>query len=382
MKSWHRETLESFQPLPKRGKLITIKNHESVKSFNNSSYLQREREASQVGIDSVWETYDQKGPWHNFRGSKLTQIDNKTFFQRDYDSNAKKLAKTNSQGKSQTGTSRNSHFFSKSQSHHKHAPPMKTQEILFDKPDIYHTLKTDNKKHFSPQPNSKKGYTQSQILPVLSTVNLSGNFDPTTNQNISTIKNDWAQSKNKNSSHNHSSSLVFNQQKSPKGGSTIIKDKGRQFSMSRINNTNNDAYEKYNKGNSDNHYGYISRVSMNEYQSENSFEEECSKIPTSQREFFNEELRTRLTAMAEKNKSKASYANGIGQLKNEFSHRKKIVKLKQYKKDVEDGKFQITAHYDSNIFKKLNMNTQRTPGGVLNSNRGSIVNLQRIIPGN
>jgi hypothetical protein len=174
----------------------------------------------------------------------------------------------------------------------------------------------------------------------------------------------------------------MNHQKSPKGGSTIIKDKGRQHSMSKIPNTNNDAYEKYDKGNLNNHYGYISRVSMNENQSENSFEEECNKIPTSQREFFNRELRTRLTAMAEKNKSKASYANGIGQLKNEFSHRKKIVKLKQYKKDVEEGKFQITAHYDSNIFKKLNMNTQRTPGRVLSSNRGSIANMQQMISGN
>jgi hypothetical protein len=174
----------------------------------------------------------------------------------------------------------------------------------------------------------------------------------------------------------------MNHQKSAMGGSTIIKDKGPQHSMSRITNTNNDAYEKYDKGNLNNHYGYISRVSMNENQSENSFEEECNKIPTSQREFFNRELRTRLTAMAEKNKSKASYANGIGQLKNEFSHRKKIVKLKQYKKDVEEGKFQITAHYDSNIFKKLNMNTQRTPGRVLSSNRGSIANMQQMISGN
>jgi hypothetical protein len=191
LKSWRRETLESFQPLPKRGKLSTIKNPESVKSFNNSTYLQREREASQIEVqDSVWETYDQKGPWRNFRGSKLTQIDNKTFFQRDYDSNTKKLAKTNSKGKSQTGTSRYSHFFSKSQSNHKHASQMNSREILFDKPDIYRTLKTDNKKTLESQPSLKKGFTQSQVLPGLSTVNVSGKFDPNSGQNISKVKND------------------------------------------------------------------------------------------------------------------------------------------------------------------------------------------------
>lgn len=42
--------------------------------------------------------------------------------------------------------------------------------------------------------------------------------------------------------------------------------------------------------------------------------------------------------------------------KDEHFKRKKIMKLKDYRKSVQEGKFEITAHYDSNIFKSIQSN--------------------------
>jgi len=49
----------------------------------------------------------------------------------------------------------------------------------------------------------------------------------------------------------------------------------------------------------------------------------------------------------------------INPAKDEYNKRKKIMKLKEYKKSVQAGQFEITAHYDSNIFKNLNANLQK-----------------------
>jgi len=114
-----RETLESFQPLPKRQKLSIVKSQttEGPILFQTSLLERTFEKKDSLKIEDLETLYKNNYNRTNFKGSKVTTFDNLMYFQKE-DISQKKSNSVMSKDirKSNTVTYRNSPFFSNSSS--------------------------------------------------------------------------------------------------------------------------------------------------------------------------------------------------------------------------------------------------------------------------
>jgi len=110
-----RETLESFQPLPKRQKLSMVKSQtmEGSNLFNASLIENTFEKKDSLNIEDLETLYKNNYNRTNFKGSKLTTFDNSNHFQKDDISHIKSNSLMSKDvRKSNTVSFRNSPFFS------------------------------------------------------------------------------------------------------------------------------------------------------------------------------------------------------------------------------------------------------------------------------
>ena len=242
----------------------------------------------------------------NFKGSKVTAYDNQMYFQMD-ESSVKKSSSIISKDirKSNTVTYRNSPFFSNSSGQIKKNNVCGNVDTkFFDKCKIAH-----------------KNYPNKE--------------------NSSILKTDY----------NENSHLVTQNDK------TVPGEINRMDEDVKLNHKK--SYIKVSK-NKHAYFGYGSKSNRLVNKSEISYdddENEISKQPNSKREHYNQELRNRLSQLKDNNNN--SHSGWNLNSKDDYSKRQKVNKLKDYQKSVQSGKFDITAHYDSSIFKNINASTIR-----------------------
>lgn len=261
-----RETLESFQPLPMRKKLTAIKN--VSQDLNGNKGFSQSMYENQLTInDSNFEATDykqlNKSKWSNgFKGSKITTVDNVMFYKND--SIIKQTEKNNKNKKhTRTITTRGVTY---------KESPLGKQDTnkLFDKLDTKMFKKVDtrlfDKCHTNITSDKTKWAHQSELIPntkspketpLVAKTDLLNNF---------------------NKSYKHSLTLINNSKAQKRQSTNPV----RKNSLSKINSDKN----------CNNFFGYIpnaSNINISDY----SFDEDTiNKLPQSQREHLNEELKS------------------------------------------------------------------------------------------